>query len=119
MCGVKLTDRNKASELMTMLGLTASMKMLAKANAPRWFERVLTADDNPVRMALNFKVSGKRKGAKEHVEGKSEKCLQKARLKEEDAFKIIPASRPPSLTSSHPNKNWNNNESSSYFYFVD
>ena len=37
MCGVKLMDRKNPNELMTMLGLTASMVMAAKANALRWF----------------------------------------------------------------------------------
>ena len=42
-----------------MLGLTVSMKMTAKENAPRWFEYVLKTEDNPVRMALSFEERGR------------------------------------------------------------
>ena len=49
---------------MTMLGLTVSMEMRAKANAPRRFGHVLRAEENPVRIALNFVVRGKRKSTR-------------------------------------------------------
>ena len=41
MCKMKLMDRKNTNELMTMLGLTVSMEMVAKTNAPRWFEHAL------------------------------------------------------------------------------
>ena len=34
-CGVKLMDRKKTSELITILGLTVSTEMAVKANALR------------------------------------------------------------------------------------
>ena len=61
---------------------------IAKANALRWFGYVLRAEeDNPVKMALNFELRGKRKKVqlmrirKENVKDR----LCKAHLKEEDA----------------------------------
>ena len=44
---------------MAMLGLTASVKMVA--NAQGWFRLVLKAEDNPLGIALNFEVRKKRR----------------------------------------------------------
>ena len=59
MCVVKLMDRKNTIELITELGLKALMKMAA--NAPRWFGYESRAEDDTVKMALNFEDSGKRK----------------------------------------------------------
>ena len=89
MCGVKLMDRKNSNELMAMLGLTVSIEMAAKTNALRWFGHVLrTEEDNPVKKALNFEVDGKRKKGrpKSTWKGKVKIGMQKACLKEEDAW---------------------------------
>ena len=44
MCEVKLMDRKNTSELMSMLRLTVSMEMAAKANALKRFEHVSRAE---------------------------------------------------------------------------
>ena len=63
MCGVKLMDRKNSSELMTKLGLTVLMEMVAKANA---IER---KEDERV--------------PKEHMERKVKDSKQKVHFKEE------------------------------------
>ena len=66
----KVDGQKNTSKSMTMLGLTVLMKMAAKANALRWFGHVFRAEDNRVRMAMNFEVKRK-KTQKEHMKGKS------------------------------------------------
>ena len=68
---------------MAMLDLTVSMKMAA--NALKCFGHVLRAEDNPMRMALNFKVRGKRKKGypQSTWKRKIKDSLLKAHLKED------------------------------------
>ena len=62
MCVVKLMGRKNTRELITVLGLTVSMEMAAKANTLEMIWELLRAkEDDPMRMALNFEVRGKRK----------------------------------------------------------
>ena len=49
-------------EQMDMLGLKEAIDWLATANGVRWYGHVLRRDDDSVlRVALDLKVSGKRK----------------------------------------------------------
>ena len=69
-------------KLMAKLGLTASIEMAA---ALKWFGHLLRTDeDNPVRMALNFEVRGKRKKGrpKSTWKGKVKDSLKKFCLME-------------------------------------
>ena len=62
MCGQKVVDRQTTEEQMNMLGLKETIDWLATANGVRWYGHVLRRDDDSVlRVALNLKVSGKRK----------------------------------------------------------
>jgi len=54
-------DRKSTKDLMTMLGLTASIEMTAKVNALRWFGHVLRTEENSALIvALDIVVPGKR-----------------------------------------------------------
>ena len=44
---------------MTTLGLNVSIETVAKANSLRWFGHVVKAEDNCLKMALNYEVRGK------------------------------------------------------------
>ena len=70
---------------MAMLGLTVWMEMAAKEQ--RRFGPVLSAEDNRVRMALNFEMKAKKKKRcpKSTWKGKVKDSWLKAHLKEEDA----------------------------------
>ena len=62
MCSQKVVDRKTTEEQMDMLGLKVTVDQIATANGVRWYGHVLRRDDDSVlRVALNFKVSGKRK----------------------------------------------------------
>ena len=62
MCSQKVVDRKTTDEQMDMLGLKETIDQLATANGVRWYGHVLRRDDDSVlRVALNLKVSGKRK----------------------------------------------------------
>ena len=55
-------DRKTTDEQIDMLGLKETIDRLATANGVRWYGHVLRRDDDSVlRVALNLKVSGKRK----------------------------------------------------------
>ena len=62
MCSHKVVDRKTTEEQMDMLGLRETIDRLATANGVRWHRYVLRRDDdNVLRVALTFEVSGKRK----------------------------------------------------------
>ena len=55
MCGVRLKDRNRSSDLMFMLGLTETNDQLAMANSVRWYGHVLMREDGHVlRKCIRF-----------------------------------------------------------------
>ena len=62
MCGQKIVDRKTTEEQMDMLGLNETIDRLATANEVRWYGHVLRRDnDSVLRVALDLKVSGKKK----------------------------------------------------------
>ena len=62
MCGVQLKGFKRSTDLMSILGLNASMDQLAMANSVRWYSHVLWREDGHVlRSALHFEVDGQRK----------------------------------------------------------
>ena len=62
MRGRKVAGRKTTEEQMGMLGLKKTIDRLATANGVRWYGHVLRRnDDSVLRVALNLKVSGKRK----------------------------------------------------------
>ena len=53
MCGVKLIEKRRIQELMSLLGLKDTLDGLARASGVRWYEHVL-------RRASNFEVAVRR-----------------------------------------------------------
>ena len=61
MCGVKLIEKRRSLELMSLLGLKDTLDRLARAERVRWYGHVLRWDNGDVlRRALDFDVAGKR-----------------------------------------------------------
>ena len=61
MCGVKLIEKRRSQELMSLLGLKDTLDGLARASGVRWYGHVLRRDtDGVLRRALDFKVAAKR-----------------------------------------------------------
>ena len=62
MCSQKVVDRKMTEEQIDTLELKETIERLATKNIVRWYGHVLRRDDDGVlRVALNLKVSGKRK----------------------------------------------------------
>jgi len=54
-------DRKNTKELMSVLGLQDTVDKLATANGVRWYGHLLRNDEDGVlRMALLFKINGRR-----------------------------------------------------------
>ena len=61
MCGVKMIEKRRSQELMSLLGLRDTSDGLAKASGVRWYEPVLRRDNGDVlRRALDFEVARRR-----------------------------------------------------------
>ena len=90
MCSQKVVDRKMTEEQMDMLGLKETIDQLATANGVRWYGHVLRRDDDSVlRIAVNLKVSGKRKRGQPRKTWKKqvEEETEKIGLKKEDALR--------------------------------
>ena len=89
MCGQKVVDRKTTKEQMDMLGLKKTIERLATANGVRWYGHVLRRHGQSVlRVALNLKVSGKRKrGRPKKTWKKQVEEETKISLKKEDALR--------------------------------
>ena len=90
MCGQKVVDRKTSEEQMGMLGLNETIERFATVNGVRWHGHVLRRDDDSVlRVALNLKVSGKRKRGrpKKTWRKQVEEETEKIGLKKEDALR--------------------------------
>ena len=90
MCGQKVVDRKTTEEQMDMLGLKETIDRLATANGVRWYGNVLRrVDDSVLRVALNLKVTGKRKRGrpKKTLKKQVEEETEKIGLKKEDALR--------------------------------
>ena len=62
MCGQKVVEEKTTEEQMGILGWRKTIDWFAAMNGVRWYGHVLRRDDDSVlRVALNLKVSGKRK----------------------------------------------------------
>ena len=61
MCRVKIIEKRRSQELMSLLGLKDTLDGLARASGVRWYGRVLREDNGDVlRRALNFEEAGRR-----------------------------------------------------------
>ena len=84
------TEDRRLKKQMDMLGLKETIDRLATANGVRWYGHVLRRDDNSVlRVALNLKVTGKRKRGRPKKTWKKqvEEETEKIGLKKEDALR--------------------------------
>ena len=62
MSSEKVVNRMTPEEQINILGLKETIDCLATANGVRWYGHLLMRDDdNVLRVALDFEVSGKRK----------------------------------------------------------
>ena len=62
MCSQKVVNRKTTEEQLDLLEMKETMHQLATANGVRWYGDVLRSDnDSVLRVALDLKVSGKRK----------------------------------------------------------
>ena len=60
MCGVKLIEKERSQELMSLLGLKDALE-LAWASGVSWYRDVLRRDNgNVLRRVLEFEVAGRR-----------------------------------------------------------
>ena len=60
MCGVKMIEKRRSEELMSLLSLKDTLDGLARASGVRWYGHVLRRDnDDLLRKALGFEVAGK------------------------------------------------------------
>ena len=90
MCSQKVVDRKTTEEQMDVLRLKETIERLATVNGVRWYGHVLRRDDDSVlRVALNLKVSGKRKRGRPKKTWKMqvEEETEKIGLKKEDALR--------------------------------
>ena len=60
MCGVKMIEKRRSEELMSLLSLKDTLDGLARASGVRWYGHVLRRDnDDLLRKALGFEVAGR------------------------------------------------------------
>ena len=61
MCGVKIIEKRRSQELMSLLGIKDTLDGLARASGVRWYGHVLRRDNGDVfRRVLDFAVAGRR-----------------------------------------------------------
>ena len=62
MSGVKLIEKRKSQELISLLGLKDTLDELARASGVQWYGQVLRRDNgNILRRVLDFEVVGRRR----------------------------------------------------------
>ena len=89
MCGVKIIEKRRSQELMSLLGLTDTLDGLARASGVRWYGHVVRKDNGDVlRRALDFKVAERRGHGRPNMTWKSqvEEYINQIGLKREDAI---------------------------------
>ena len=81
MYGVKITEKRRSQELMSLLGLTDTLHGLARASGVRWYGHVL-------RRALDVEVAGRRRRGRQNMTWKRqvEEYINQIGLKMEDAI---------------------------------
>ena len=58
MCGVKIIDKKRRQELMSLLGLKDTLDRVARASVVQWYGHILRRDNGDVlRRALDFEVA--------------------------------------------------------------
>ena len=68
MCGVKIIEKRRSQELMSMLGSKDALNELARANGVQLYGHVLRRDSSDIlRRALDFEVAGRRGGGRPNM----------------------------------------------------
>ena len=89
MCEVKLIEKRRSQELMSLLGLKDTLDGLAGASGTRWYEHFLRREnDNVLRRALDFEVAGRREHGRPNIAWKRQlkEHTGQIGLKKEDAI---------------------------------
>ena len=89
MCGVKIIEKRRGQELMSLLGSKDTLDGLARASGVQWYGHVLRRDNgNVLRRALVFEVAGRRGHGGLNVTWKRqvEEHINQIGLKREDAI---------------------------------
>ena len=89
MCGIKIIEKKRSQELMSLLGLKDTLDGLARASGARWSGHVLRRDNGDVlRRALNFEEARRGEHGRPNMTWKRqvEKHINQIGLKREDAF---------------------------------
>ena len=89
MCGVKIIEKRRSQELVSLLGLKDPLYGLARASGVRWYRHVLRRDNRDVlRRALDFEVAGRRARGRPNMTWKRqvEEHTNQIGLKREDAI---------------------------------
>ena len=61
MCGVKIIEKRRSQEVMSLVGIKDTLDGLARASGVRWYGHVLRRDNGDVfRRVLDFAVAGRR-----------------------------------------------------------
>ena len=73
-CGVQFKDRKRSTDLMFVLGLMETKKLLAMTNSVHWYGHVLRREGGHVlRRALDFDVDRPKRTWQKQVE---EECMK-------------------------------------------
>ena len=89
MCSQKVVETKTTEEQTVILRLKETIDRLATVNEVRWYRHVLRMnEDNVLRVALDFEVSGKRKQGRLKMTCKKqgEEETEKIGLKKEDTL---------------------------------
>ena len=92
MCGVKIIEKRRSQEFMSLLGLKDTLDGLARASGVRWYGHALRRDHGDVlRRALDFKVAGRRGRGRPNMTWKRqvEEHINQIGLKRADAFDSV------------------------------
>ena len=87
--GVKIIEKRRNQELMSLLGIKDTLDELARATGVRWYGHVLRRDnDDVLRRAVDFEVAGRRKRGLPNMTWKRqvEEHINQIGLKRKDAI---------------------------------
>ena len=92
MCGVKVLEKPRSQEIMSLPGLKDTLDELARASEMRWYGHVLRRNNGKVlRRALDFEVAGRRGRGRPNImwKRKREECINQIGRKNEDAVDTV------------------------------
>ena len=89
MCGVKIIEKRRSQELVSLLGLMDTLDRPARASGVRWYGHALRGDNGDVlRRALDFELAGKKGRGRPNMTWKRqvEEHINQIGLEREDAI---------------------------------